>query len=82
MKQLNDEGQNDEFKNNSALSIQHSSLTFTRGRGIEKITDACKQAGLPEPIIVERTGGIAVELMKSQASDQLGNQLVIPKNPQ
>ena len=49
------------------------------GRGIEKITDACKQAGLPDPIIVERTGGIAVELMKSQddsqPSGQLGNQL-------
>ncbi len=45
------------------------------GRGIEKIIDACKQTGLPKPIIVERTGGIAVELMKSQVSDQLGNQL-------
>ncbi len=49
------------------------------GRGIEKITDACKQAGLPDPIIVERTGGIAVELIKpqagSQSSGQLGNQL-------
>jgi ATP-dependent DNA helicase RecG len=41
------------------------------GRGIEKITDACKQAGLPDPIIVERTGGIAVELMKSQASAEM-----------
>jgi len=40
------------------------------GRGIEKITDACKQAGLPEPIIVERTGGVAVELLKAQASEK------------
>lgn len=40
------------------------------GRGIEKIIDACRQAGLPEPIIVERTGGIAVELMKSQAFEK------------
>ena len=45
------------------------------GRGIEKIADACKQAGLPEPLIVERTGGVAVELLKPQASEKLGNQL-------
>ena len=37
------------------------------GRGVEKITDACEQAGLPAPAIVERTGGIAVELSKSTA---------------
>lgn len=40
------------------------------GRGIEKITDACKQAGLPDPIITERTGGVAVELVKPQASEK------------
>ena len=27
--------------------------------------DACEQAGLPCPIIAERTGGIAVELLKN-----------------
>ncbi|ANT65268.1 MULTISPECIES: ATP-binding protein [Prosthecochloris] len=26
------------------------------GRGIEKITDACKAAGLPEPIIERKLG--------------------------
>jgi ATP-dependent DNA helicase RecG len=45
------------------------------GRGIEKITDACKQAGLPDPKIAEETGGILVELLKPQASEKLGNQL-------
>jgi len=35
------------------------------GRGIEKITDACKAAGLPDPIIEENTGGVSVELVKS-----------------
>ncbi len=35
------------------------------GRGIEKITDACKAAGLPEPFIEENTGGVAVELIKT-----------------
>jgi len=35
------------------------------GRGIEKITDACKEAGLPEPIIEERNGGVLVELLKA-----------------
>lgn len=40
------------------------------GRGIEKITDACKQAGLPDPIITERTGGVAVELLKPETSEK------------
>ena len=40
------------------------------GRGIEKITDACKHAGLLKPIIEERTGGVAVELLKSQDSEK------------
>jgi ATP-dependent DNA helicase RecG len=35
------------------------------GRGIKKITDACKYAGLPAPVISERTGGIVVELLKT-----------------
>jgi ATP-dependent DNA helicase RecG len=39
------------------------------GRGIEKITDACKAAGLPEPIIEENSGGIAIELLKEPASE-------------
>ena len=54
----------DEFKNNSALSTQHSALSFSWGRGIEKITDACKAAGLPKPIIEENSGGVAIELIK------------------
>lgn len=40
------------------------------GRGIEKITDACKAAGLPEPVIEENTGGVAVDLLKAQASEE------------
>ena len=32
------------------------------GRGIEKITEACKKAGLPEPTFIERSGGMVVEL--------------------
>jgi ATP-dependent DNA helicase RecG len=40
------------------------------GRGIEKITDACKAAGLPDPIIEENSGGIAVELLKAPASEK------------
>ena len=45
------------------------------GRGIEKITDACKVAGMPEPFIEENSGGVAVELLKFPASEELGNQL-------
>jgi predicted HTH transcriptional regulator len=51
--------------NNSALCIQHSALFFSWGRGIEKITDACKAAGLLEPVIEENSGGVAVELVKA-----------------
>ncbi|HHL35581.1 MAG TPA: HTH domain-containing protein [Desulfobulbaceae bacterium] len=40
------------------------------GRGIEKITDACRAAGLPEPIIEENSGGVAVELLKVPASEK------------
>jgi hypothetical protein len=54
-----------EFKKHSALSIQHSALFLSWGRGIEKITDACIAAGLPKPIIEENSGGIAIELMKT-----------------
>lgn len=42
---------------------------------IEKITDACKAAGLPVPIIEENSGGVAVELLKAPTSETLGNQL-------
>jgi len=40
------------------------------GRGIEKITDACKAAGLPEPTIEENSGGVAVELLKARISEK------------
>ena len=35
------------------------------GRGVEKITEACRQARLPRPIIMEETGGVIVELKKT-----------------
>ena len=41
------------------------------GRGIEKITDACKAAGLPEPVIEENTGGVSVELLKAPAFEKV-----------
>lgn len=34
------------------------------GRGVEKITDACKEAGMSAPQIFERSGGILVELQR------------------
>ena len=34
------------------------------GRGINKIIDACKGAGLPEPIIEEDQGGVSVSFLK------------------
>ncbi len=40
------------------------------GRGVEKITEACKRYGLPQPVIEERFGGVAVELLKPHVSGQ------------
>ena len=34
--------------------------------------EACEQADLPAPVIIERTGGIAVELFKRTA-EQIAN---------
>ena len=36
------------------------------GRGVEKIVDACKEANLPNPQFSERSGGMLVELTRSQ----------------
>ena len=35
----------------------------------------CKAAGLPDPVIEENSGGVAVELLKIKASEGLGSQL-------
>lgn len=40
------------------------------GRGVEKISEACEKAGFPAPIFEERSGGIAVELLKPHASEK------------
>ena len=45
------------------------------GRIIIGKDDEGKSAGLPEPIIEENSGGVAVELMKAPISRELGNQL-------
>lgn len=44
------------------------------GRGVEKITESCKKAGLPEPVIFERTGGVVVELMKSSDTAKIPSE--------
>jgi ATP-dependent DNA helicase RecG len=43
----------------------------TWGRGTLKIFKACKDAGLPEPIIIEKDGGIEVTLYKQDLSEKL-----------
>ncbi len=51
------------------------------GRGVEKITEACKAAKLPEPVFMERSGGFLVELargkegLRNQFGNKLGNEL-------
>jgi ATP-dependent DNA helicase RecG len=43
----------------------------TWGRGTLKIFKACKEAGLPEPTILEKDGGIEVTLLKENISEKL-----------
>lgn len=40
------------------------------GRGTIKIIEACKQAGLPEPEIMERDGGLLVTMFKNNLTDE------------
>ncbi len=37
------------------------------GRGIQKIFDACKDQGLPEPVFEENSGGMLVTLFNAQS---------------
>jgi predicted HTH transcriptional regulator len=41
-------------------------------RGVEKISEACSQAGLQAPVFTERTGGVLVELLRT-GSDKIGD---------
>jgi ATP-dependent DNA helicase RecG len=41
------------------------------GRGIEKITEACKEVGLPLPVFGERSGGVLVTLLRSASEIEL-----------
>jgi ATP-dependent DNA helicase RecG len=41
------------------------------GRGTIKIIDACKQAGLPQPELIEANGGFLVTLFKDNLSEEL-----------
>lgn len=45
------------------------------GRGTLKIINACKEYGLPEPLIREKDGGIMVTLNKSNSGGQVGGQV-------
>lgn len=40
------------------------------GRGTIKIIETCKQAGLPEPEIIERDGGLLVTLFKNNLTPE------------
>jgi len=45
------------------------------GRGTIKIIESCKQAGLPEPEIMERDGGLLVTLFKNNLTTELLTKL-------
>jgi len=48
----------------------------TWGRGTLKIYKACKEAGLPDPSIIEKDGGIEVTLYKIDISEKLRRSFV------
>tara|TARA_R100000027_G_C2240552_1_gene91894 strand:- start:810 stop:1385 length:576 start_codon:yes stop_codon:yes gene_type:complete len=41
------------------------------GRGVKKITEACKKADLPEPMFHERSGGFLVELARTPVKSEV-----------
>lgn len=41
------------------------------GRGTNKIIDACKEAGLPEPVIEEEQGGISITFLKDIYTEEI-----------
>jgi len=45
----------------------------TWGRGTMKIYKSCSEAGLPEPLIIEKDGGIEVTLYTAKAAEKLRN---------
>jgi ATP-dependent DNA helicase RecG len=45
-------------------------LIDTWGRGTIKIIEICKQAGLPEPEIIERDGGLLVTMFKNNLTEE------------
>jgi len=45
----------------------------TWGRGTMKIYKSCREAGLPEPLIIEKDGGIEVTLYKAKNAEKLRN---------
>jgi len=50
------------------------------GRGVEKISDACKDAHLPPPKFIERSGGILVELTSNPTSNTQLTTQILPGN--
>jgi len=48
----------------------------TWGRGTLKIYKACKEAGLPEPRIIEKDGGIEVTIFKVDVSEKIRRSFV------
>ena len=42
------------------------------GRGVEKISEACKAAGLAKPVFRECSGGVLVELLRTSSEKELG----------
>jgi len=50
------------------------------GRGVEKISDACKDAHLPPPKFIERSGGLLVELTSKPTSTTQKTTQILPGN--
>lgn len=52
------------------------------GRGIQKIADSCKDAGLPPPAFSERSGGVLVTLTREQVKTPVKTQVKTPVETQ
>lgn len=48
------------------------------GRGVKKISEACEESGLPEPVFHERSGGFLVELARTPVKNEVKSRVKTP----
>lgn len=63
------------------MYVTKQAILIPGGRGVEKIAEACNVAPLQAPVISERSGGLVVELRKTQVKTQDAVLAVLSEEP-